>query len=123
MITSCSPGWIKHIEHQFPTGLDHLSTCKSPHTMMGAVVKSFYAERTGGCINGGGQPRCHEEGYREKRSHALYSEDERKSMRKSHENPDLMKLYEDYLGAPGGHLSHKLHHTTYTPRGRYNELV
>ena len=47
MITSCSPGWIKHIEHQFPEELDHLSTCKSPHTMLGAVVKSFYAERTG----------------------------------------------------------------------------
>ena len=46
MITSCSPGWIKHIEHQFPEELDHLSTCKSPHTMLGAVVKSFYAERT-----------------------------------------------------------------------------
>ena len=45
MITSCSPGWIKHIEHQFPEELDHLSTCKSPHTMMGAVVKSFYADR------------------------------------------------------------------------------
>ena len=47
MITSCSPGWIKHIEHQFPGELDHLSTCKSPHTMMGAVVKTFYAEKTG----------------------------------------------------------------------------
>ena len=45
MITSCSPGWIKHIEHQFPEELNHLSTCKSPHTMMGAVVKSFYADR------------------------------------------------------------------------------
>ncbi len=47
MITSCSPGWIKHIEHQFPGELDHLSTCKSPHTMMGAVVKTFYAKRPG----------------------------------------------------------------------------
>ena len=47
MITSCSPGWIKHVEHQFPEELDHLSTCKSPHTMMGAVVKTFYAEKTG----------------------------------------------------------------------------
>jgi len=45
MITSCSPGWIKHIEHAFPGELDHLSSCKSPHTMMGAVVKSFYAEK------------------------------------------------------------------------------
>lgn len=45
MITSCSPGWIKYIEHTFPEQLPHLSTCKSPHTMMGAVVKSYYAEK------------------------------------------------------------------------------
>ena len=295
MITSCSPGWIKHIEHQFPGELDHLSTCKSPHTMMGAVVKTFYAEKTGtkpedmfvvsvmpctakkyeiqrpemevdgirdvdavlttrelarmikkcgidfvnlpegefdaplglgtgaadifgvtggvmeaalrtvyevvtgselpfeqlhvtpivgleqvktasiiientlpayehlkgvtvniavtsglegasmlmkevangtspyhfievmgcpgGCINGGGQPRCSEENYREKRARALYSEDERKVLRKSHENPDLMKLYDEYLGTPGSHLSHHLLHTHYVKRGKYNELV
>ena len=62
----------------------------------------------GGCINGGGQPRTEVEGYREKRSKALYSEDERKVLRKSHENPDLMKLYGEYLGDANGHLSHKL---------------
>ena len=295
MLTSCSPGWIKHIEHAFPNELDHLSTCKSPHTMMGALVKSFYAEKVGidpadiymisvmpctakkyeiqrpemevvgrrdvdavlttrelarmiksagidfadlpdekfddplglcsgaadifgvtggvmeaalrtvyelttgrelpfdglhvppivglelvkeaavtfenvlpeysflegvtariavtsslkgadilmrdvaagtspyhfievmgcpgGCINGGGQPRNREEGYREKRMRALYSEDESKTLRKSHENPDLLKLYEEYLGQPCGHRSHELLHTTYTPRGLYNELV
>ena len=295
MLTSCSPGWIKHIEHAFPNELDHLSTCKSPHTMMGALVKSFYAEKAGidpadiymisvmpctakkyeiqrpemevvgrrdvdavlttrelarmiksagidfadlpdekfddplglcsgaadifgvtggvmeaalrtvyelttgrelpfdglhvapivglelvkeaavtfenvlpeysflegvtariavtsslkgadilmrdvaagtspyhfievmgcpgGCINGGGQPRNREEGYREKRMRALYSEDESKTLRKSHENPDLLKLYEEYLGQPCGHRSHELLHTTYTPRGLYNELV
>lgn len=47
IITSCSPGWIKFIEHNFPEQLDHLSTCKSPHTMMGAVVKSYYADKIG----------------------------------------------------------------------------
>ncbi len=295
MITSCSPGWIKHVEHQFPEALGHLSTCKSPHTMMGALVKSYYAEKTGtqpedmfvvsvmpctakkyeiqrpemevegnrdvdavlttrelarmikkagidfvklpdaefdapmglgtgaadifgvtggvmeaalrtvyevvtgeelpfeklhvtpivgleqvktaeitigktlpeyahlqgvavkiavtsglagasrlmqevadgtspyhfievmgcpgGCINGGGQPRCSEEGYREKRSQALYSEDERKVLRKSHENPDLMKLYADFLGEPNGHKAHDLLHTYYVPRGKYNQLA
>ncbi len=45
MITSCSPGWIKHIEHAFPEELDHLSSCKSPHTMMGALIKSYYAQK------------------------------------------------------------------------------
>ena len=295
MITSCSPGWIKHIEHQFPEELDHLSTCKSPHTMMGAVVKSFYADRLsmdprdlyvvsvmpctakkyeiergemevdgnrdvdavlttrelarmiksagidfvnlpegsfdaplglstgaadifgvtggvmeaalrtvyelvtgrelpfeglhvtpivgleqiktasfviedtlpeykhlegvevkvavtsglegasmlmrevadgtspyhfievmgcpGGCIAGGGQPRPKEDDFRKKRAAALYSEDEHKPLRKSHENPDLMKLYEEFLGEPGGHLAHKLLHTHYVKRGKYNELV
>lgn len=295
MLTSCSPGWIKHIEHAFPNQLDHLSTCKAPHTMLGALVKSFYAQREnidpdsicmisvmpctakkyevqrpemevdgrrdvdavlttrelarmirsagidfanlpdekfddplglcsgagdifgvtggvmeaalrtvyelttgrelpferlhvtpivglemvkeatltfenvlpdyaflegvtarvavtsslagadllmkdvaagtspyhfievmgcpGGCINGGGQPRSREADYREKRMRALYDEDEAKTLRKSHENPDLITLYREFLGEPCGHLSHKLLHTTYTPRGLYNELV
>ncbi|MGI6577295.1 MAG: NADH-dependent [FeFe] hydrogenase, group A6 [Eubacteriales bacterium] len=47
MITSCSPGWIKFVENTFPDELDHLSTCKSPHTMMGAVIKSYYADKIG----------------------------------------------------------------------------
>ena len=295
MITCCSSGWIKHIERQFPDQRDHLSICKSPHTMLGALMKSFYAEKAGkdakdmfvvsvmpciakkyeiqrpemqvdghpdvdvvlttrelarmmksagidlvnlpegdfdaplglstgaadifgitdgvmeavlrtvyelvtgrklsfenlqiapavgsdqiktasvtientlpayqylegvtvnvavasgmegasilmkevaagtspyhfievmgcpgGCINGGGQPRTWEEGYREKRSQALYSEDERKVMRKSHENPDLAKLYEGFLGEANGHRSHKLLHTHYVKRGKYNELT
>jgi NADP-reducing hydrogenase subunit HndD len=45
LITSCSPGWIKYCEHNYPDFLDNLSTCKSPHQMMGAVVKSYYAEK------------------------------------------------------------------------------
>lgn len=295
MITSCSPGWIKHIEHEFPTELDHLSSCKSPHTMMGAVIKSYYAKKTGtdphdmfvvsvmpctakkyeiqrpemevdgvrdvdavittrelarmiksdgidfltlpdekfdsplgfstgaadifgftggvmeaalrtvyelvtgralpgenlhvrpletmdqiktasikiedtlpqfrhlegvtvnvavtsglegasillsqirdgkspyhfieimgcpgGCINGGGQPRTHVDNYRVLRQKALLSEDERKQYRKSHENPDLQALYREYLGVPNGPIAHHLLHTTYVPRGKYNELV
>lgn len=77
----------------------------------------------GGCIAGGGQPRPKDEDFRRKRAAALYSEDEHKPLRKSHENPDLMKLYEDFLGEPGGHLAHKLLHTHYVKRGKYNELV
>lgn len=45
MITSCSPGWIKYVEHTYPDKLDHLSTCKSPHAMLGALAKSYYAEK------------------------------------------------------------------------------
>jgi len=46
-ITSCSPGWIKYIEHFFPDLLPNLSTCKSPQQMMGALIKSYYAEKSG----------------------------------------------------------------------------
>ncbi|MDD4142867.1 MAG: NADH-dependent [FeFe] hydrogenase, group A6 [Bacteroidales bacterium] len=47
MITSCSPGWIKYIESYYPQMLPHLSTCKSPHMMLGAIVKSYYADKLG----------------------------------------------------------------------------
>lgn len=45
MITSCSPGWIKFCEHNFPDFLDNLSSCKSPHQMFGAIIKSYWAEK------------------------------------------------------------------------------
>ncbi len=45
MITSCSPGWINYIEYYYPELLEHLSSCKSPHEMMGAIIKSYYAEK------------------------------------------------------------------------------
>ncbi len=295
MVTSCSPGWIKYIEHAFPNQLAHLSTCKSPHTMLGALAKSFYAERIGvdprdmfvvsvmpctakkyeiqraemenggnrnvdavittrelaymikssgidfmaledeefdnpmglstgaadifgltggvmeaalrtvyelvtgrelpfdalhvtpivgfdqikeaaltvtdplpeyrfldgvevrvavtsglagakklmkqieegsspyhfievmgcpgGCIMGGGQPRSDDPEVRVKRLSGLYSEDEAKELRKSHDNPYIKKLYQDYLGEPNGHMAHELLHTHYVKRGLFNELT
>lgn len=294
MITSCSPGWIKYIEHTFPDLLPHLSTCKSPHMMMGAVVKSYYAEKMGfdpknlfvvsvmpctakkfeiarpeminnglsnvdavltcrelgdmikqagidfvhlpdrdfdaplgistgaadifgltggvmeaalrtvyefvtgrelpfenlhvtpivglddvkeasikieqpldafkhlngvevkvavtsglknagklmeqiadgkspyhfievmgcpgGCITGGGQPRSHDPLVGEKRMSNLYSEDESKVLRKSHENPSILAFYSEYLGEANGHLAHELLHTHYVERGKFNQL-
>ena len=47
LITSCSPGWVKFCEHNFPDFLDNLSTAKSPHEMFGALLKSYYAEKKG----------------------------------------------------------------------------
>lgn len=47
LITSCSPGWVKFCEHNFPEMIPNLSTCKSPHEMLGAVIKSYYAEKNG----------------------------------------------------------------------------
>ena len=297
MITSCSPGWIKHIEHAFPEQIDHLSSCKSPHMMMGAVVKSYYAKKIGvdpkdiyvvsimpctakkyeisrpemtndgvpnvdavlttrefarmiramgvdfthledsdfdaplgfssgaadifgvtggvmeaalrtvyelvtgreapfdnlhftpivgmdaikegevkfenvkpeysylegvtarvavtsgvknadvllkeveegkspylfievmgcpgGCINGGGQPRAitRSENYMKDRMAALYAEDESKTIRKSHENPAIIDLYNEFLGEAGGETAHHLLHTTYTKRGHFNEYL
>lgn len=294
MITSCSPGWIKYIEHTFPDELDHLSTCKSPHTMLGALVKSYYAKQIttdpkdiyvvsvmpctakkteivraemkndgypnidavlttrelaamikeaginfrgledsefdnplglstgaadifgitggvmeaalrtvyeivtgrelpfdglhvtpivgldqvkeaeividnplpyygfldgagikvavtsglkganqlmkavaagkspyhfievmgcpGGCITGGGQPRSNDPDVRLKRLKGLYHEDESKLLRKSHENPYVTSLYDEFLGAPNSHKSHELLHTHYVKRGKFNEL-
>ncbi|MGI6004675.1 MAG: NADH-dependent [FeFe] hydrogenase, group A6 [Christensenellales bacterium] len=285
MITSCSPGWIKFCEHFYPDFIDNLSTCKSPHQMLGAVIKSYYAKehgydpkdiytvsimpctakkfeaqrpemtatgypdvdavlttrelatmikqaridfanledepfddmlgdssgaadifgatggvmeaalRTvahvltggsvdkvdfhevrgiagvkeatikvgdldvnvavasstgaasrlldavragkknyhfieimgcpGGCVNGGGQPIISASTRmdidpRVVRAKALYTEDENKPVRRSHENPSLQKLYEEFLGEPNSHKSHELLHTHYTKRGKYD---
>ena len=47
LITSCCPGWIKYAEHFYPDMLENISSCKSPHQMQGAVVKSYIAEKEG----------------------------------------------------------------------------
>ncbi|QSX09045.1 iron hydrogenase small subunit [Alkalibacter rhizosphaerae] len=290
MITSCSPGWIKYAEHAFPQQLEHLSTCKSPHMMLGALIKTYYASvikvrpedlyvvsimpctakkyeikrpemvnddlpnvdavlttrelgkmikdagidfvaleegefenplglssgaadifgvtggvmeaalRTvyelvtgreipfeklrvepmkgldrikvasltiedpleafeflqgvpvsiastsglvgatmlldeiqqgtsphlfievmgcpGGCISGGGQPRMTTDEIRQKRMEGLYREDEKKVLRKSHENPFIEQIYSNFLEKPLGHRSHELLHTNYTMRNK-----
>lgn len=68
----------------------------------------------GGCIGGGGQPLHHgNSALLKARSQALYEEDRNKPLRKSHENPDIVKLYEEYLGKPLGEKAHHLLHTHY----------
>ena len=68
----------------------------------------------GGCINGGGQPFLHgDTALLDKRMKGLYSEDERKTMRMSHENPDIKALYDKFLGTPGSEKAHHLLHTKY----------
>ena len=281
MMTSCSPGWIKYCEHYYPDQLAHLSSCKSPQQMFGAVTKTYYAEKTGiapedivcvsvmpctakkfeiqrddqdaagvpdvdisittrelarlirkvgidfrslpdegfddplgestgagvifgatggvmeaalrtaveeltgetlekvefmevrgtegikeatyhvagmdvkvavasglsnaklimdkvrsgeadyhfieimccpgGCVNGGGQPQVHADvrnftDVKAIRAKALYDNDAAKPLRKSHENPSIRKLYEEYLGEPGSEKAHHLLHTTYVER-------
>ena len=86
----------------------------------------------GGCIAGGGQPvvrPCflpHEDDdildtYKAKRAAALYSEDERQALRQSHNNPQIKKLYDEYLGEPNSHRAHELLHTTYAAREGFGE--
>jgi len=73
----------------------------------------------GGCLGGGGQPIPTNPEIREKRTKAIYAEDAGMPIRKSHLNPEVIKIYKDFLGQPNGEMSHKLLHTKYTPRNRY----
>ncbi len=279
LITSCSPGWVKYCEHYFPEMTENLSSCKSPHQMLGAIAKTYYAEKIGvkaedivvvsvmpctakkfeigrddqnaagvpdvdyvlttrelarmirraglnframpdedfdnplglsagagdifgatggvmeaalrtaacwltgedkvieftdvrgtdgikrktynvagteikvavasglsnakellksvqngeevhfieimgcpgGCVNGGGQPQQPASvrnfaDLRELRAKALYDEDAAKELRLSHQNADVQKLYEEFLGEPNSHKAHELLHTTYVKR-------
>lgn len=73
----------------------------------------------GGCIGGGGQPVPTNIKIRQKRINAIYEEDENLPIRKSHENPEIIQIYNEFLGKPLGHKSHELLHTGYQKRERY----
>ncbi|MBR6426644.1 MAG: [Clostridia bacterium] len=98
--------------------LDQIREGTSPYTFIEVMGCP------GGCINGGGQPYVREvflpnedadimDTYRQKRANALYTEDERQTIRQSHNNPQLKALYDEFLGEPNSHLAHELLHTTY----------
>ncbi|SHH22480.1 NADH-dependent [FeFe] hydrogenase, group A6 [Thermosipho atlanticus] len=70
----------------------------------------------GGCIGGGGQPKSLDPEILQKRANAIYTIDERSTLRRSHENPDVQKLYAEFLEKPYSHIAHKLLHTYYTDR-------
>jgi len=73
----------------------------------------------GGCLGGGGQPIPTSPEIRAKRMEAIYDEDTHMEIRKSHENPEIVAIYEEFLGKPLGHKSHELLHTHYTKRKAY----
>ena len=78
----------------------------------------------GGCINGGGQPLQHADvrnftDIRALRAAALYQQDEGMEYRRSHENPIVQKVYQEYLGEPGGHVAHEILHCGYVPQKKY----
>jgi hydrogenase, Fe-only len=85
----------------------------------------------GGCVAGGGQPYIKPcflpnedidilDTFKEKRAAALYSEDERQTVRQSHNNAQIQQLYTDYLEKPNSHKAHELLHTTYEGRRRFS---
>ena len=79
----------------------------------------------GGCVMGGGQPiktskQRSEYDIRKLRAECLYDIDEKSTIRKSHENPIIKKLYKEFLEEPGSHKAHELLHTTYHKRNKYN---
>jgi len=79
---------------------------------------------SGGCVNGGGQPKISATvrsttDIRAARATALYEEDSAKAIRKSHKNPQIKKLYDDYLEKPNSHKAHKLLHTKYEAKEAY----
>ena len=79
----------------------------------------------GGCVNGGGQPTsCSNAKIKEKRAQGLYTEDKNLPVRRSHENPDIIKLYENELEKAGSHKAHELLHTTYVDKftGSYKDV-
>jgi NADP-reducing hydrogenase subunit HndD len=84
----------------------------------------------GGCVAGGGQPYVKPcflpneaddilDTFRQKRAAALYREDESKPLRASHKNPQIIKLYADFLGEPNSHKAHELLHTMYASKEKF----
>ena len=78
----------------------------------------------GGCVTGGGQPIVPARvqmgiDLKKERAKALYTEDANAAIRKSHQNPDIIKLYDEFLGEPGGHKAHELLHTHYQARSKF----
>ena len=77
----------------------------------------------GGCIGGGGQPVPTSLEIRAKRAAAIYNADRSMELRKSHDNPAVKKLYEEFLGKPNSHKAHELLHTHYSQQALYEEVA
>ncbi len=95
--------------------MDQIKAGTSPYTFIEIMACP------GGCINGGGQPLVDSQvrnftDVRTLRAKALYDNDAAKTIRKSHENPSIKKIYEEYFGEAGSHKAHEVLHTTYVKR-------
>ncbi|PKL92728.1 MAG: ferredoxin [Candidatus Goldiibacteriota bacterium HGW-Goldbacteria-1] len=91
--------------------LDQIKDGKSPYAFIEVMTCP------GGCLGGGGQPIPTTWEIRQKRADSIYAEDRKKGLRKSHDNPEVKALYDEFLKEPLGHLSHELLHTHYVKRG------
>ena len=74
----------------------------------------------GGCVGGGGQPLGNGVSKRAVRAEGLYQDDRKSKFRRSHENPEIIKVYKEYLGEPNSELAHKLLHTIYYKRSQFD---
>ncbi|MFA9392525.1 MAG: NADH-dependent [FeFe] hydrogenase, group A6 [Prolixibacteraceae bacterium] len=120
LIEACLPEWSFLEGVELKVGVAHgLGNAKKIiEAMRAGEVFHFIEVMTcpGGCIGGGGQPRFTTDEIRKKRMEAIYAEDEGKQLRKSHENPEIAQIYEEFLTKPISELSHKLLHTKYYER-------
>ncbi|MEI8115659.1 MAG: NADH-dependent [FeFe] hydrogenase, group A6 [Bacteroidia bacterium] len=119
-IEGCLPAWSFLEGVELKVGVAHgLGNAKKIIEAMRAGEEFHFIEVMtcpGGCIGGGGQPRFTTNEIRNKRIGAIYAEDEGKQLRKSHENPEIIQIYEEFLKQPLSHLSHELLHTKYFDR-------
>lgn len=97
--------------------LDQIKNGTSPYTFIEVMTCP------GGCLGGGGQPIPTNAEIREKRAASIYLEDAHKAVRKSHENPEIVRIYEDFLQEPLGDRSHHLLHTQYQERGYETGII
>jgi iron-only hydrogenase group A len=120
LIEGCKPEWSFLEGVELKVGVAHGlgNARKIIEAMRGGEEFHFIEVMTcpGGCIGGGGQPRFTTNEIRQKRIQAIYKEDEGKQLRKSHANPEVQQIYEEFLEKPYSHLAHQLLHTKYNHR-------
>lgn len=123
-IENCTPDWSFLEGAELKCVVAHgLANARS---IMDAIIegkKNYHFVEVmacpGGCLGGGGQPMPTSNEIREKRAEAIYEEDRNMPLRKSHENPEVIQVYEEFLEKPNSHKAHELLHTHYTERNRY----
>jgi iron only hydrogenase large subunit-like protein len=123
-IEGCLPEWsfLEGVELSCAVAHSLANAKKLMEAVKAGLVNYHFIEIMacpGGCLGGGGQPIPTSAEIRNKRSQAIYNEDAGLPLRKSHDNPEVKILYEEFLGAPNSHKAHTLLHTHYTPRKRY----